>query len=127
VLKRAARGLVPPEILRRPKQPYRAPDAASFFGPGAPSWVAEAVSEEALRRAGVFDPAAVARLWAKCRQRDGGLPFSNTDNMAVVGVLSTQLLHEQLVRRPPADPGPLEMTTVVDTLADAAGVPLATR
>jgi asparagine synthase (glutamine-hydrolysing) len=127
VLKRAAQGLVPPEILRRPKQPYRAPDAASFFRAGAPSWVAEAVSEEAVRRAGVFDPAAVARLWAKCRRRDGGLPFSNTDNMAVVGVLSTQLLHEQLVRRPPADPGPLEMTTVVDALAAPAGVPVATR
>src|SRR5205823_8913124 len=30
VLKRAARDLIPPEILARPKQPYRAPDALSF-------------------------------------------------------------------------------------------------
>ena len=32
VLKRAAAGLVPEEIIRRPKQPYRAPDALSFVG-----------------------------------------------------------------------------------------------
>ena len=32
VLKRAAAGLVPDEIIRRPKQPYRAPDALSFVG-----------------------------------------------------------------------------------------------
>src|SRR3954467_405815 len=30
VLKRASRGLVPDEIVSRPKQPYRAPDALSF-------------------------------------------------------------------------------------------------
>ena len=29
VLKRVARGLVTEEILKRPKQPYRAPDAGS--------------------------------------------------------------------------------------------------
>ena len=45
VLKRAAEGLVPPQILARKKQPYRAPDAQCFFGPQAPSWVADAVSE----------------------------------------------------------------------------------
>ena len=34
VLKRVATGLVPDEIIRRPKQPYRAPDAACFVGAG---------------------------------------------------------------------------------------------
>src|SRR6185436_13062867 len=33
VLKQLAGDLVPREILERPKQPYRAPDAPSFFGP----------------------------------------------------------------------------------------------
>ena len=40
--------------------------------------------------------------------------FSNADNMAVVGVLSTQLLHEQFIRqRPQADP-PAHVRTLVD-------------
>ena len=105
VLKRACRGLVPDEILNRTKQPYRAPDALSFVGDDAPAWVAEAVSPQSVREAGVFDPDAVTALWTKCRSRAAGGNFSNADNMAVVGVLSTQLLHDALVRRP-IDPGP---------------------
>ena len=49
-------------------------------------------------------------------------PFSNTDNMAVVGVLSTQLLHEQFAREAPAEPPALEVKTMVDRLMEAAPV-----
>ena len=121
VLKHAAEGLVPREILARKKQPYRAPDAQCFFGPGAPSWVEEAVSEAAVRAAGVFEPRAVSALWAKCRARHDQGPFSNSDNMAVVGVLTTQLLHDRLVRRAPAEPPALEIRTLVDRLAEPTG------
>jgi len=104
VLKRAAEGLVPPAVLRRPKQPYRAPDALCFSGAGAPCWVEDCLSARAIADAGVFDPLAVGRLWKKCRAQAGGEPFSNADNMAIVGVLSTQLLHSQFVQqRPQAD------------------------
>ncbi|MCU0681762.1 MAG: asparagine synthase (glutamine-hydrolyzing) [Polyangiaceae bacterium] len=116
VLKRAAEGLVPPEIVRRPKQPYRAPDALSFVGDDAPAWVAAAASAEAASAAGVFDPAAVERLWAKCRRAQGD-QLSNADNMALVGVLSTHLLYEQLVRRAPAPERSVHFTTLVDRLA----------
>jgi asparagine synthase (glutamine-hydrolysing) len=114
VLKRAARDLVPPSILRRPKQPYRAPDALSFVTAGAPSWVEEVLSETALRAAGVFDVTGVRTLWAKCQARAAGGQFSNSDNMAIVGVLSTQLLHHQFIRQAP-DPGPpVPLTTLVE-------------
>ena len=96
VLKRAFADLVPPEILHRPKQPYRAPDAASFFGPTEPDWLAEVASDTAIAAAGVFDPAKVAGLFAKVR-RSGGVGLSNTDNMRVLAVLSTQLTHQQFV------------------------------
>ncbi len=96
LLKRAARDLVPPSILQRPKQPYRAPDAQSFVQPGAPAYVAELLAPEALAHAGVFRPQAVERLLAKIRSRPGETP-SNIDNMALVGVLSTQLLHHLFV------------------------------
>ena len=96
VLKRVARGLVPDVILERPKQPYRAPDAPSFFGAHAPSWVDEVTSPSAITRAGVFEPKAVEPLLTKSRNRDPQTPFSNTDNMAIVGLLSTQLLHHHV-------------------------------
>lgn len=121
-LKRAAEGLVPPEIVRRPKQPYRAPDALSFVGPRAPAWAAELMSPEGVARAGVFEPRAVDRLWRKCQASAGGEQFSNADNMAVVGVLSTGLLYDRLVRRAPERTGRLELTTLVDRLGERPGV-----
>lgn len=95
ILKHAFADLVPPEVLIRPKQPYRAPDAASFFVDGEPDWVSEVTSPRALRAAGVFDERQVGRLLDKARRRSRR--FGNTDNMRMVAVLSTQLLHEQFI------------------------------
>jgi len=96
LLKRAMGDYLPRSILERPKQPYRAPDALCFFQPGAPEWVGELLAPAALARAGIFDPQAVASLARKCGRGDGRA-MSNTDNMSIVGVLSTMLLHERLV------------------------------
>ena len=121
VLKRVARGLVPESILARKKQPYRSPDALAFVGSAREaSWVDACLSEASLRDAGVFDPPPVLKLWSKCRDRREEGQFSNADNMALVGVLSTQLLHEQLVRRAPAADQDLMFRTVVDRVAASA-------
>jgi asparagine synthase (glutamine-hydrolysing) len=96
VLKRVGAGVLPIEILRRTKQPYRAPDALCFAGSAVPEWVEDAMGDQALASAGIFEPGGVRRLYGMCRDR-GDLPFSNTDNMALVGVLTTQLLHQQFV------------------------------
>ena len=102
LLKRAFADLVPEEILNRPKQPYRAPDAASFFGPDRPAWVDEVVSADALRRAGIFDPAVTAQFFAKAVRTEGAT-MSNTDNMRALAVLSTQLTHQQFVTQDGSD------------------------
>jgi len=117
VLKRMARDLVPDGILRRKKQPYRAPDALSFVTPGGPDWICEVMGERALREAGVFEPVAVGRLWQKCLSSGGAAQFSNMDNMAVVGVLSVQLLHRMFIAaRPPDERGKASLKKVVDKL-----------
>jgi asparagine synthase (glutamine-hydrolysing) len=116
VLKRVAAGLVPDAIVRRPKQPYRAPDAPCFVRDDAPRWVAETMNDAAIAASRIFDGRAVARLWRKCCDARNG-PFSNADNMAIAGVLSTALLHERFVRRPPAQSAPRELRTWVDRLA----------
>jgi asparagine synthase (glutamine-hydrolysing) len=123
VLKRAAAGLVPEAVVGRPKQPYRAPDALCFVGPEAPAWAGDLMGERAVADAGVFDASAVERLWRKCRASGGRGQFSNADNMAVVGVLSTGLLHEQLVRRVPSRATPGVFRTIVDRLAPRGEVP----
>jgi len=97
ILKKAVQGLLPETIRRRVKQPYRAPDSQSFFRAGRPvDDVAELLSPGRLRDAGYFDPPAVAKLVAKCRD---GRAAGFGDNMAFVGILSTMLLDELFVRR----------------------------
>lgn len=112
VLKRVARELVPSEIIDRKKQPYRAPDAPAFFGEHAPAWVDELTSEAALERSGVFEPRAALALIAKCRARAAGEAVSNADNMSLVGLLSTQLLHHELVAKKPEATTPTLRTEV---------------
>lgn len=90
ILRRWAAPLVPPSVLARPKQPYRAPDAASFFGPGRPEWVDDLLSPGALRDAGWWDPRAVDALVARCH---GGRATGTRENQALIAVLSTQIWH----------------------------------
>ena len=95
LLRRSVEGLVPDVIRHRPKQPYRAPDSESFFDRGEPAdYVAEMFSTHAVRDAGYFDPGATSRLLEKCR---AGRAIGFADNMAFVAILSTMLLHHQLI------------------------------
>jgi asparagine synthase (glutamine-hydrolysing) len=119
ILKQVAKGVIPDRIIRRQKQAYRAPDAASFVGPDAPEYVADMLSEDTLKAAGLFDIQAVRGLFAKCQERarkvgEEGV-FSNADNMALVGILSTQLMYQQCVRRNGGGAtAPVQFTTIVD-------------
>ena len=89
--------MVPPEIVSRKKQPFRAPNALCFVAHDAPAYIQDVLSETALLEANVFDPRAVASLLSKCQANAGDSDLSNSDNMALVGVLSTQLLHRHFI------------------------------
>jgi asparagine synthase (glutamine-hydrolysing) len=103
VLKLAVRDLLPAATWQRPKQPYRAPIHRSFFPEQRPlAWVAYLLSPERVAAAGCFEPGAVGLLQRKV-ERVGRL--SEMDDMALAGILSTQLVYEQFVacyRRPEA-------------------------
>jgi len=87
--------MLPEEILRRIKQPYRAPDARCFLGPREGPLVADLLAPESLAATGLFDAPRVDRLLAKLRAN----PVSGfKDNMAFMGILSTQILHRLFVR-----------------------------
>ncbi|HCU11512.1 MAG TPA: asparagine synthase (glutamine-hydrolyzing) [Gemmatimonadetes bacterium] len=95
ILRRWASRILPPRIKERRKQPYRAPDAPSFFGPNAPEWVGDHLTADALRRVGVFSPTSVDGLVRRCR---AGLATGFRENQAIVAVLSTQLWHHQFLQ-----------------------------
>ena len=52
----------------------------------------------------------------KCRSRAAEGQFSNADNMAVVGILSTQLVYHHFIHHHPEASAPSEVRTVVDRL-----------
>ena len=81
----------------------------------APMCVEEELSARAVAAAGVFDPRAITALWQKCRAaRDRG-QLSNADNMALVGVVSTQVLLGAFVATSPSeDHRGLVPRTVID-------------
>ncbi len=104
ILRMSMQSQLPPTITRRTKQPYRAPDSSSFFVDSRPlDYVRELLAPERVRAAGIFDPAAIGKLVAKCAS---GRALGFGDNMAFVGALSTMLLHEQFVA-PAKAPQPL--------------------
>jgi asparagine synthase (glutamine-hydrolysing) len=95
ILKRCVGDLLPVSVRKRPKQPYRAPEAKSFFQPASPDYVGELLSSERIRRDGIFDVGAVQSLTGKFRQ---GRAIGIKDNMALVGILSTQLVIDRFLR-----------------------------
>jgi asparagine synthase (glutamine-hydrolysing) len=97
LLRRLAQNLVPEEIRRRTKRPYRAPIQACFLpsGPGL-DYVEELLSPGAIRQSEYFNPASVEMLLRKARS---GTRLGEVEEMALVGILSTQLLDRFFIRR----------------------------
>jgi asparagine synthase (glutamine-hydrolysing) len=119
ILRRWATRVVPPAVIARHKQPYRAPDAASFFGPAAPAWVDDLLAPTAIEAAGYFTRAAVSGLVRRCR---AGQAAGVRENQTLLAILSTQMWHHAFLeaRRPVA---PLDIDTADVVLEGAAAVP----
>jgi len=94
LLKRAMGKYIPETITKRHKQPYRAPDILAFFGEKTPDYVNELLSNDKLRQYGYFNEKKVARLLKKINM---GRAIGYKDNMALVGILSTQAWHHLFI------------------------------
>ena len=94
LLRTVAREWLPGTISQRPKRPYRAPIHRCFASEVAPDVVREMLAPQALKDSGLFNPLAVSQLVQKLEK---GLPLGETEDMAVAGIVSTQLVHHQFV------------------------------
>ncbi|TAK64014.1 asparagine synthase (glutamine-hydrolyzing) [Methylobacter sp.] len=90
LFKQAMKNQLPRQIIERHKQPYHAPDIPAFFSAHPPDYVNDLLSEEKIKRYGYFDARKVGFLLKKANR---GSSIAYKDNMALVGVLSTQLCH----------------------------------
>ncbi len=95
ILKKAMADILPAAIVNRKKQPYMAPDILSFFADAEPEYLDDYLSPGKVREAGFFNEKAVARLMEKCRKKTRQ---GFRENMAFVGILSTQIVWDKFVR-----------------------------
>jgi len=97
LLKKMSIGKIPSSITKRSKQPYRAPIASTFFSTKQPAYISEMFSFTCLQSYGLFNPTKVATLIKKINQQKN---VSEVDQMAIAGILSTQLLYMMFIRNP---------------------------
>lgn len=94
LLRQVASKYLPKQIWQRRKRPYRAPIHRSFFNQATPDYVRELLSDSHVAASGVFNPMAVRQLVAKLEQ---GKAVGETDDMALVGILSTLLVQQKFL------------------------------
>jgi asparagine synthase (glutamine-hydrolysing) len=93
LLKKVYQDLLPKEIVYRPKNPYRAPIRDSFFNNKSFD-LNSVLSEKEINKAGVFNYTKVKLLIQKAERSQ---TLSELDNMAIAGIISTQLLHNHFI------------------------------
>jgi asparagine synthase (glutamine-hydrolysing) len=94
LLKKLMHGKIPESIVKRPKQPYRAPISSVFLGNGRPEYIPEMLSERQTRQAGIFNYNSLSALLGKIGNTGTA---SEMDNMVITSVISTHLLYNQFI------------------------------
>jgi asparagine synthase (glutamine-hydrolysing) len=110
ILKKAYDGILPGDIINRPKHPYRAPIKNGLLDGKVSERTREMLSEKAINNTGLFDASKVTMLVRKLeKSRDG----SEVDNMALAGILSSQIIYKQFIEDFPARPVHLQAPDIV--------------
>ena len=85
----------PESIVNRDKQPYRAPIYQCFLQNDGLN-TNDVLSKSKLDSFGYFNSNIVDKLFKKANSANGQ-PIAARDDMAIVGITSMQMLHEQFV------------------------------
>ena len=96
LLKKLMSGRIPESIVKRPKQPYRAPIRSVFLGKERPSYVEEMLSEKMTQLASIFSYESIATFLTKIETAGTA---SEMDNMVLAAVISTHLVHHQFIEK----------------------------
>jgi len=94
LLKKVLRPLLPDQIVARRKQAYRAPIVHCLLAGASGELARGLLTGSAMRRAALFDIGKVDKLLAKLQAVENP---SEIDGMALAGILSSQIIHQQFV------------------------------
>jgi len=112
ILKKAFQGILPEKIYLRNKHPYRASISESLLNSKSKSYVQDLLSDSNLKQSGLFHIPKVNRLIRKLQRTNSS---GEIDNMALVGILSTQLIYEQFITNFPASNNhPITLDILID-------------
>ncbi|MGD9034792.1 MAG: asparagine synthase (glutamine-hydrolyzing), partial [Desulfobacteraceae bacterium] len=96
ILKKTFQRILPKEICKRPKHPYRAPIKRSLLNKRTLTHIEDGLSDRQLKKAGLFDIPKVRLLLKKLQTvNDPG----EVESMALVGILSSQIIFDQFIER----------------------------
>ncbi len=95
LLKKVYKNLLPGNIIRRPKNPYRAPIRQSIFINNH-YLLDKYCSREAISRANIFNSKMTEKLFSKAVKNES---LSEFDSMAIAGIMSTQIIYEKFIRK----------------------------
>ncbi len=95
LLKKVMADKLPERIVNRPKQAYRAPISHLISETGSSDLIRSVMTEDKVKSYGIFDPLKVFGLKQKYAR---GKNISEMDDMALVGIISTQLLYDQFIQ-----------------------------
>jgi len=107
ILKETLRTLLPKHIVTRSKQPFRAPISQSLLRQDI-DYIQDMLSDDALTQSNLFDIPKVKLFLTKLRK---GKQVSEFNNMALAGILSSQVIHTQFIKK-------LSPTTTAPILPD---------
>ena len=94
ILKKTYGSQIPESVVKRSKQPYRAPVSQCFVS-DSDSLPSRVISPSSIAQAGIFDPQRVSLLLEKVKSNPGQI--SAVDDMAVAAIDSTQLLYHYFI------------------------------
>ncbi len=94
LLKKLMKDRIPENIIKRPKQPYRAPISSVFLSKDTPEYVKLMLSDIYTKKAGIFNHDSVLSLLSRIEK--SGVA-SEVDNMTITAIISAHLLYYQFI------------------------------
>jgi asparagine synthase (glutamine-hydrolysing) len=94
LLKKLMNKRLPETILKRYKQPYRAPVSKLFISEDATEYYKYVLSDNYLRHTGIFNPDSISKFLKKVRT---ATVLTELESMFLTAVVSTQVLFDQYI------------------------------
>jgi asparagine synthase (glutamine-hydrolysing) len=117
ILRHFAKKMLPKEIWLRRKKPYRAPIIDSFINNDPDSaYVMDLLSTDGLNKNQIFNPFGVGKLLSKANNAG---KLSEIEEMALTGMISTQLLDQFFIQKKFSKPNPIprEKLLIIDRIS----------